>query len=153
MAATRRRKIHPRARRRTPSAIQRTSAAARRARNRLARTWKDTRGALTTAEARVQKQLEALARRAGVDPREVRARLKEWNARFERERRRAKREFESRLAELQTRARRERRMIGRLVDDGVQGALASLNIPSRREVHELTRKVDELSRKIDRFRR
>jgi len=35
----------------------------------------------------------------------------------------------------------------------VQGALAALNIPSRREVHELTRRVEELSRKIDGFRR
>jgi hypothetical protein len=31
----------------------------------------------------------------------------------------------------------------------VRGALAALNIPSRHEINELTRKVDELSRKID----
>jgi polyhydroxyalkanoate synthesis regulator phasin len=35
----------------------------------------------------------------------------------------------------------------------VQAALSAVNIPSRHEVHELTRKVDELSRKIDRFKR
>ncbi len=43
--------------------------------------------------------------------------------------------------------------MGRYADEAVQGALAALNIPSRREVHELTRRVEELSRKIDGFRR
>ena len=32
------------------------------------------------------------------------------------------------------------------------GTLARLNIPSRREITELTRKVEELSRQIDAFR-
>ena len=39
------------------------------------------------------------------------------------------------------------------MDEALQSALASFNIPTRQEVHELTRKVDELSRKIDRFKR
>jgi len=39
------------------------------------------------------------------------------------------------------------------VDDAVRRTLAALNIPSRNEVQELTRRVEELSRKIDRFRR
>ena len=34
-----------------------------------------------------------------------------------------------------------------------QPTLAALNIPSRREVSELTRKVDELSKKIDTLRK
>ena len=40
-----------------------------------------------------------------------------------------------------------------MVDDAVQGALATFNIPSRQEVPELTRKVNELSRKIDSLKR
>ena len=43
--------------------------------------------------------------------------------------------------------------LGRVVDETVRGTLVALNIPSRREVSELTRKVDELSRKIDGYRR
>jgi polyhydroxyalkanoate synthesis regulator phasin len=39
------------------------------------------------------------------------------------------------------------------VDGAVRRTLAALNIPSRHEVHELTRRVEELSRRIDRFRR
>jgi len=35
----------------------------------------------------------------------------------------------------------------------VESALARFNIPTRREIQELTRKVDELSRKIDRIAR
>ena len=57
------------------------------------------------------------------------------------------------MAGLQTRARKERRALARMVDDAVQRTLAALNIPSRQEVHQLTRRVEELSRKVDRFRR
>jgi polyhydroxyalkanoate synthesis regulator phasin len=62
-------------------------------------------------------------------------------------------QFEARLALLQARARKERRAFTRAVEDAVQRTLAALNIPSRREVHELTRRIEELSRRIDRFRR
>jgi polyhydroxyalkanoate synthesis regulator phasin len=62
-------------------------------------------------------------------------------------------QVEGRLAGLQSRARKERRVLTRAVEDAVQRALAALNIPTRHEVHALTRRVTELSRKIDRFRR
>lgn len=62
-------------------------------------------------------------------------------------------ELESRLATLQTRLKKEQRSMGRMVNDAVHGALAALDIPSRKEVAELTRKVDELSRRIESFRR
>ena len=56
-------------------------------------------------------------------------------------------------AVLQARARKERRVFTRAVENAVQRTLAALNIPSRHEVHELTRRIEELSRRIDRFRR
>jgi hypothetical protein len=76
-----------------------------------------------------------------------------WRDRAERERRRAMKRLEAEMLKLQSRAKKERRAMGRMVDETVQGALAALNIPSRHEVHELTRRVEELSRKIDGFRR
>jgi hypothetical protein len=128
-------------------------AVVRRTATGLQRTLKDTRAALTSAEASVEKRVRGLMRRAGVDPRKAAMALKAWNTRFDRERRRTLKRLEGRVGDLQTRAKKEQRAIGRMVEDAVHRGLAALNIPSRREVHELTRKVDELSRKIDRFRR
>jgi len=125
----------------------------RRAATRLTRTWDDTREALGAAEATVEKRVRALVKKSGIDTRKAATTLTAWRNRAERERRRALKRFEAELGLLQSRAKKERRVMGRMVDDAVQGALAALNIPSRREVHELTRRVEELSRKIDGFRR
>ena len=65
--------------------------------------------------------------------------------------RKAYRQLEARLADLQQRLGRDKASLGRRVDETVRGTLARLNIPSRREIAELTRKVEELSRKIDVF--
>ena len=65
--------------------------------------------------------------------------------------RKAYRRLEVRLADLQQRLGRDTQSLGRRVDETVRGALARLNIPSRREIADLTRKVEELSRKIDAF--
>ena len=107
----------------------------RKAKSRLEKTWKETRAALSSAEATVEK------------------RVKTWSHRLERERKKALKQVEGRLAVLQTRAKKERRAVTRMVDDAVQRTLAALNIPSRQEVQELTRRVEELSSRIDRFRR
>jgi polyhydroxyalkanoate synthesis regulator phasin len=131
----------------------RRAAVARRTATRLQRTLKSTQAALSSAESNVQKRVRGLIKRTGVDTRKAAATLKEWNSRFERERKKAVRRLEARISQLQERAKKERRAITRRVDETVQSALAALNIPSRHEVHELTRKVDELSRRIDRFRR
>jgi Poly(hydroxyalcanoate) granule associated protein (phasin) len=120
---------------------------------RLGKTWKDTRAALTSAEATVQKRVRALVKRSGVDTRQVTQALKQWTTRLDRERKGALKQLEARLAQLQTRARKERRSFARTADGTVRRALAALNIPSRNEVHQLTKRVEELSRKIDRFRR
>ena len=129
------------------------STPVRRTASRFEKTWKETQAALTSAEASVGKRVKALAKRSGVDTRQATQTLQAWGHRLERERRKALRQVEARLADLQTRARKERRTLSRRVDDGVRRTLAALNIPSRSEIHELSRRVEELSRKIDRFRR
>jgi hypothetical protein len=120
---------------------------------RLGKTWKDTRSALTSAEAKMEKRVRALVKRSGLDTRQVTQAVKQWTSRLERERRSALKQVEARLAQFQVRARKERRALARNADGAVRRALAALNIPSRSEVHDLTRRVEELSRKIDRFRR
>jgi poly(hydroxyalkanoate) granule-associated protein len=72
-------------------------------------------------------------------------------SRLDTEGRKAYRQLEARLADLQQRLGRDKASLGRRVDETVRGTLARLNIPSRREIAELTRKVEELSRKIDAF--
>jgi hypothetical protein len=131
---------------------RRTARPRRRAGSRLEKTWSETRSALSSAEATVGRRVKALVDRSGVDTRRAARVLDAWRVRLDRERRRALRQVESRLAVLQTRARKEQRALGRTVDDAVQRTLAALNIPSRQEVQQLTRRVEELSRKVGRFR-
>jgi len=132
---------------------RRPAARVRKARSRIERTWKDTRAALSSAEATVGKRVKALVKRSGVDTRQARETLTTWRHRLDRERKKALKQVEGRLAVLQTRARKERRALTRTVDDAVQRTLAALNIPSRQEIHELSRRVEELSHRIERFRR
>jgi polyhydroxyalkanoate synthesis regulator phasin len=119
----------------------------------LATTWKDTREALGSAEAAMQRRVRALVKKGGARTQRAGEALKAWRSRLERERRKAMKQLEAQLATLQSRTRRERKALGRMAEDAVQNALAALNIPSRHEIHELTRRVEELSRKIDGFRR
>jgi poly(hydroxyalkanoate) granule-associated protein len=79
--------------------------------------------------------------------------LQDLGARFEKERRKAQKRVEAQLATLRTRVRREGRAAGKRVGEAVEQALAALNIPSRREVTDLTSKVGELSKKIDALKR
>jgi poly(hydroxyalkanoate) granule-associated protein len=59
----------------------------------------------------------------------------------------------STIAGLRVRLVRERKNLGRTFDSAVHGALATINVPSRKEVAELTRKVEELSARIEGLRR
>jgi polyhydroxyalkanoate synthesis regulator phasin len=68
-------------------------------------------------------------------------------------RRKAARQLDARLSALQVRLRQQGKNLGQRVDQAVRGTMAALDIPTRHEVSELTRKVDELSRKLDGFRR
>ena len=79
--------------------------------------------------------------------------VRELGSRAEVERRRAMKELDGRLGTLQSRIKKERTVVGKAVGEAVGGALASLNIPSRREVTELTKKVDQLGARIDSFRK
>jgi polyhydroxyalkanoate synthesis regulator phasin len=93
-------------------------------------TWGAAVSAVTAAEEEMARQLGQLLRRNKITPRDAGAAV----------------------ASLRTRLERERRNLGRTLDAAAHGALASINVPSRQEVAELTRKVDELSRRIEGLR-
>jgi polyhydroxyalkanoate synthesis regulator phasin len=116
-------------------------------------TWHSTLISLTTAEQEVAKQVRQLLKRNRIQSRDAAGVLRELGSRAEVERRRAMKELEGRLSTLQSRMKKERKVVGQAVGEAVTGALARLNIPSRHEVTELTRKVDQLGAKIDDFRK
>jgi uncharacterized membrane protein len=116
-------------------------------------TWYSTVGAITSAQEGLETQVRSLLKKNRIGTRDAATILKDVNSLITRERKKALKELEARLGTLQARARKERKVVARMVDDAVQAALAAFNIPSRQEVHELTRKVNELSKKIDSFRR
>jgi len=120
---------------------------------RLRETWAATVDALGSAEAEAERQLRQLLARNRIKPADARTALLAFRARVQKERHRASREIDARLSALQVRLRHEGHNLGRALDQAVRGTLAALNIPSRREVSELTHKVDELTRKIDGYRR
>jgi hypothetical protein len=123
-------------------------AGARSAADVLRETWEATVRSLSAAEAELQKQVRALMKGKGLGA-EAAESLRNLGQRLDKERRKVARQIESGVSSLQARVRKERKSAARVVDDTVKGALAALNIPSRHEINELTRKVDELSRKID----
>lgn len=120
---------------------------------RLADGWQQARRTLAAAEKRVEREVRSLVERSGIDVQQATRTLRGWRQRLDRERRSALAQVGARVQSLQARARKERRQIGRTAEAAVRRALAALNIPSRREVQELTRRVEELSRKIDGSRR
>lgn len=115
--------------------------------------WQQAMQALGSAEREVEKQVRAALKRNKIGGQDAAAVLKSLGARFERERVKARRNVTAQLAILQARMRKERKVAGKRAAGAVQQALAALNIPSRREVFELTKKVEELSRKIDALKR
>lgn len=133
--------------------VHKASRRARTAGDRIKETWDSTLSALTAAEQEVEKQIRALLDRNKIGTQDAAAALRDLGSRFDKERKKAAREMEGRLAELQSRIQEERKNLGRRLDDAVHGTLVTLNIPSRKEIADLTRKVDELSRKIDGFRK
>jgi polyhydroxyalkanoate synthesis regulator phasin len=143
--------------RRTKTAVQRTATrvrpAARGAADRLRDTWSEAMERVAAAEKRVEKEVRQLLERNRIGTKDAATLLHDVNARVAKERKKASRQLEARLAAFQARARKERQTVARMASDAAQSALAAFNIPSRKEVHELTRKVAELSRKIDSLRR
>ncbi len=96
--------------------------------------------------------MAAFARRRGIDTKQLAHRAELWRSRLDREGRKARKRVEVRLAELSKRAHQERNAVARVADDAVARALAALNIPTRREVQELSRRVGRLSSRIDTIR-
>lgn len=127
--------------------------AARRTGDVLKDAWKAAVDALTSAEREVERQVRLLLKRNKITAKDASGILRQIRARVEQERRKAVKELQGRLEDVQARVGREGRAIRKMVESAVQGALAAFNIPTRREVAELTRKVEELSRKIDRLKR
>lgn len=115
--------------------------------------WTQAQHALGRAEAEIEKQVRAALKRNKIGGREAATVLRELGARFEKERQKARKGLESQLATLRTRVRTGGKAAGRRVGEAVEQALAALNIPSRREVADLTKKVGELSKKIDVLKR
>ena len=110
-------------------------------------------GTLASAEAEVEKQIRVLLKNNNISSKDARSALRDLRTRIDRERRKALRQLDTRLSGLQSRIRKERKTVSRMVEDGVQNTLAALNIPSRREVNDLTARVAQLSRKLDSIRR
>jgi poly(hydroxyalkanoate) granule-associated protein len=131
----------------------RRKAARSRPTSRLQSTWNDTRRALRSAEATVGKRVAALVQRSGLEPREVMRQAEAWRSRLDREGKKARKRVEARLVELKHRARHDRKALTRSVDDAVARALAALNIPTRHEVQQLSRRVEQLSHRIGGMRR
>jgi len=120
---------------------------------RIGNLWQDARGAFRSAENQARKRVTAFARRNGVDTKELVERARQMRGRIERDGRKARKAALARLVQLQQRARDERRNLTRMADHAVARALAALDIPTRREVHELSRRVELLSTRVGALRR
>jgi hypothetical protein len=119
----------------------------------LRETWQATLGALSSAEGEMEKQVRHFMKARKISGKDARTMIKGLSGRVEVERKKAVKRLESRLKTLQSRVGKERKMVARTVNAAVKGTLATLNIPSRAEVTELSRNVAMLSRKIDSFKR
>jgi poly(hydroxyalkanoate) granule-associated protein len=116
-------------------------------------TWQSALEALAEAEGDVEKQVRQLLAQNRIDASDAGTLLKTVNKAITRGRHSAVKELEARVGAVQERIASERDALRRAIDDGVQSTLATFNIPSRKEVSELTHKVDALSRKIDALRK
>jgi poly(hydroxyalkanoate) granule-associated protein len=122
-------------------------------RSRLEKGWKGAQRLLRSAESSLGRRVAEIAEQSGIPTRDVARRAKAWRVRLGQQGRKARARMSARLADLQKRAGRERRTLAHRIDDSVARALAALNIPSRRELQQLSRRVEELSARIDRLRR
>ena len=134
-------------------ASREATEAARQSQSALKDVWKAAVEAFTTAEAEANRQVGVLLKSGRLTAREAQQQIEQLSVRLQKERKKAMRQVEDRLQSVQSRVEVERKNIGKTVDEAVRAALAAFNIPSRREVSELTKKVDELTGKIDGFRR
>lgn len=131
----------------------RKASGASRAQKALREAWDNTLRGLTRAETEIEKQVRALLKKNKINVHDAAELLLKLRSSAAQERKRGMKELEARLKVLQARVRKEGVNVAKLANEAVQSALAALNIPSRREVAELTRKVEELSRKLGALRR
>lgn len=114
----------------------------------LREAWEAALKQLQHAEAELQKQVRAIVDGDGPAA-DAAQRLRDLGDRLEKQRRRLAREIDSRMGDFQERVKKEGAGVSHAVEHAVRKGLAALNIPSRHEISELTRKVDALTRKID----
>ena len=110
--------------------------------------WTDAVAVLARTQANLEGEMQKVLRRNKISTKDAATMLKDVRALAERERKKAARELRTGAAKLQTRVRKEGKVAGRAVDVAVRSALAALNIPSRAEVAQLTRRVEELTKKV-----
>jgi hypothetical protein len=140
-------------RKKKPASRKRAAAStSARATQALREAWAQALKGLGRTQAQLEKRLRAALKRRGITSKEVGDALQDLGRRLETEGQKAVKQVEARLGAVQARLAKEGKALSRAVDDAVRRGLATLNIPSRQEVVELTRKVDELSRKLDRPR-
>jgi phosphate uptake regulator len=125
----------------------------RTAQDAIRETWTQALRALGSAETEVQKQVRSLLKRRRIAAADAAKVLKGLRVRLERERKTAMKELDARVATFRSAVQKERKVVGKAFDKAVHRAMVALDIPSRREIAELTRKIDALSGKIDKFRR
>ena len=129
------------------------SARAKTAGARIRLAWADAVAALGSAQANLEAEVHKLLRRNRISTKDAATMLKDVRALVERERKKAAKELRVRAAELQIRVQKERKVAARALDEAVRRALAALNIPSRAEVANLTRRVEELTKRVGRRKR
>ena len=120
---------------------------------RIRMAWADAVAALGSAQANLEAEVQKLLRRNRISTKDAATMLKDVRALAERERKKAAKELRARAAELQIRVQKERKVAARALDEAVRRALAALNIPSRAEVANLTRRVEELTKRVGRRKR
>jgi hypothetical protein len=123
------------------------------ARTGLKQAWERAKQALGAAEVKTAKRVKALIESNRGSVEEAAAALARFGAELARQREKRLGEIQAQLKTLSDRLGNERRRVAKLARQKARGALAGLDIPSRREVTELTRKVEELGLKIDSLRR
>jgi polyhydroxyalkanoate synthesis regulator phasin len=115
----------------------------------LGSAWRSTVAALGNAEVEVERQIRELLDRNKLHRKDAARVLSRVGARIQSERKKAAKDLESTVKRVRAQLRKDRRSLEGMIQDAVQGTLAAFDIPSRKEVANLTRKVERLSRQID----
>lgn len=138
---------------RTKQAAAKNKATPRNAADVARGAWQQAVNAVVEAEAQAETQVKRLLKKNKIDGRDAARVVARLKTRFGTERKKAGQSLEVQLKAFQARVQKEGNAAGKRLGEVVQQALASLNVPSRREIAALTRRVEQLSRKIDALQR